>query len=80
VFRTIETEPIAEISGLVVDQSMRSCGIGKVLLDSAEQWARSIGCDAISVRSNVKRDRAHRFYERSGYEHVKDQRQFRKSL
>ena len=80
LFRSVETESCAEINGLVVDQNVRSRGIGKMLLDSAEQWARSVGYDAISVRSNVKRDRAHRFYIKNGYELVKTQKEFRKSL
>jgi len=41
------------------------------LLDAAEKWARGVGCDAISVRSNVKRERAHQFYRDNGYIDVK---------
>jgi GNAT superfamily N-acetyltransferase len=78
--RAVELETAAEISGLIVDEGVRSSGIGKTLLDAAEGWARSIGCNAISVRSNVKRDRAHRFYTNNGYEHVKTQKEFRKRL
>jgi GNAT superfamily N-acetyltransferase len=80
VFRSVELATCAEISGLIVDQDMRSRGIGKTLLDAAEAWARSIGCDVISVRSNVKRDRAHQFYTNNGYEHGKTQKEFRKNL
>jgi len=80
VFRAVELETAAEISGLIVDEDIRSCGIGKTLLDAAEGWARSIGCNAISVRSNVTRDRAHRFYVANGYEHVKTQKELRKKI
>ena len=80
LFRSVELDRCAEISGLIVDQEIRSQGIGKALLDAAEEWARSRGCDVISVRSNVKRDRAHQFYERHGFKHVKTQKTFRKSL
>lgn len=80
LFRSVETPSRAEINGLVVDSGVRSRGIGKLLLDAAEEWARSIGCEVISVRSNVKRDRAHRFYTVNGYEHVKTQKEFHKSL
>jgi GNAT superfamily N-acetyltransferase len=80
LFRSVETRSCAEISGLVVDQAIRSRGIGKILLDTAEGWARSNGCDTVSVRSNVKRDRAHRFYSNNGYEHAKTQKEFRKNL
>ncbi len=80
IFRSVETERCAEISGLVVDQETRSRGVGKVLLDAAEGWARSHGCADISVRSNIKRERAHGFYKRNGYEWTKTQETFRKSL
>ncbi len=80
VFRSVEADRCAEISGLIVDQQIRSRGIGKVLLRAAEEWARSCGCDAISVLSNATRDRAHRFYTKNGYEHIKTQKSFRKSL
>lgn len=80
MFRAVELDRFAEISGLIVDQQIRSLGIGKALLDVAEQWARSRGCSTISVRSNVTRERAHRFYAHNGYEHIKTQKEFRKSL
>jgi GNAT superfamily N-acetyltransferase len=80
VFRAVEMETVAEISGLIVDEDIRSCGIGKTLLDAAEEWAQRVGCRVISVRSNVKRDRAHQFYTNNGYEHIKTQKQLRKEL
>jgi GNAT superfamily N-acetyltransferase len=80
VFRSVETDRCAEISGLVVDQQIRSRGIGKVLLHNAEKWARIHGCDVISVRSNVTRGRAHSFYKENGYERTKTQESFRKIL
>jgi GNAT superfamily N-acetyltransferase len=80
LFRSVENPPVAEISGLVVDERLRSRGIGKLLLEAAEQWARSIGCQAVSVRSNVKRERAHRFYRNNGYEPIKAQTAFHKCL
>ena len=80
IYRSVEADWRAEISGLVVDESVRSQGIGPKLLERAEEWARERGCDAIGVRSNVIRDRAHRFYERLGYEHYKTQKSFRKKI
>ena len=80
LFRSIETGSCVEINGLVVDKSIRSRGIGKILLSAAEEWARSIGFDVISVHSNITRDRAHRFYLKNGYAHVKTQKEFHKSL
>jgi GNAT superfamily N-acetyltransferase len=80
VYRVVEADPRAEISGLVVDERYRSQRIGMHLLARAEDWARKNGCRAIGLRSNVIRDRAHAFYERHGYKHVKTQKSFRKDL
>lgn len=80
LFHSVEQDSSAGISGLIVDEEVRSCEIGKVLLGAAEEWARSQGCDAISVHTNVTRERAHRFYARNGYEHIKTQKYLRKSL
>jgi GNAT superfamily N-acetyltransferase len=79
-FRCVEADARAEVSGLVVDERMRSAGIGRLLLERAEEWARQKGCAAASVRSNVIRERAHAFYERHGYKHIKTQKSFRKIL
>lgn len=80
VFRTVELDKCVEISGLVVDSEIRSLGIGRLLLEAAEEWARQVGCRNITVRSNVKRRRAHRFYVINGYVWVKTQKVFRKSI
>ncbi len=80
LLRVLELDVCAEITGLIVDQEIRSRGIGKALVDAAEDWARKRGCSAIEVRSNVVRERAHRFYERHGFRHVKTQKSFHKPL
>src|SRR2546421_12849914 len=76
----LEVEIRAEVNGLVVAEGRRSLGAGARLLAAAEDWARKHGCKSMSVRSNVIRERAHKFYERNGYEHYKTQKSFRKPL
>jgi GNAT superfamily N-acetyltransferase len=76
----LEVEIRAEVNGLVVAEGHRSLGAGARLLAAAEDWARQRGCKSMSVRSNVVRERAHKFYERKGYEHYKTQKSFRKPL
>ncbi len=76
----LESEIRAEVNGLVVAEGQRSLGAGARLLAAAEDWARKHGCKNMSVRSNVIRERAHKFYERNGYEHYKTQKSFRKPL
>lgn len=80
VFRSVVQDICAGISGLIIDQQIRSHGVGKALLDAAEKWARSLGCNAVSVHSNVTRERAHQFYIRNGYDCVKTQKYLVKAL
>jgi GNAT superfamily N-acetyltransferase len=76
----IETGPFAVINGLVVDRGVRSQGVGRLLLEQAEAWARERGLTTIRLWSTVSRERAHAFYERNGYQKVKTQHAFAKSL
>jgi ribosomal protein S18 acetylase RimI-like enzyme len=78
--RTLETNPRAEITGLVVDSNFRGAGAGSLLVERGEEWARERGLAIIGVRSNIIRERTHRFYERLGYAATKTQKVFRKSL
>lgn len=80
IHATLETDPYAEITGLIVDEAHRSHRMGEKLVARAEQWAREQGCNQARVRSNVIRDRAHAFYLRNGYEQYKTQKVFRKTL
>jgi GNAT superfamily N-acetyltransferase len=77
---TLETEPMATIAGLVVTELARSAGIGRQLLEAGEAWARERSIPTMQVRSRMSRERAHRFYQREGYEHVKTSGVFRKPL
>jgi GNAT superfamily N-acetyltransferase len=76
----LESEMRAEVNGLIVAEGQRSLGAGARLLEAGEDWARKQGCKEMSVRSNVIRERAHKFYERNGFEHFKTQKSFRKPL
>lgn len=80
ICRLIESPLRAEVNGLIVDESRRSQGAGKRLLEVAERWARERGCQHVNLRSNILRERAHVFYLRAGYEHYKTQKAFRKKL
>jgi len=61
-----------------VAEAQRSGGVGAALVAAAEEWARVKLCARIRVRSNVVRERTHRFYERLGYRVVKSQKVFDK--
>lgn len=74
----IESNSFVEIGGLVVDQKHRKEGVGKRLVEKVEVWANSRGCDKLRVRCNVVRKETHVFYEKMGFDAVKEQRVFDK--
>jgi GNAT superfamily N-acetyltransferase len=80
VVRPISSDARVEIVGLVVDEKYRSQQVGAMLLRHAEEWATVRGYRAIGLHCNVKRVRAHPFYERNGYREEKTQKVFRKTL
>jgi GNAT superfamily N-acetyltransferase len=80
LYRLLETELMAEIGGLVVDDRRRGEGTGALLMARAEEWARARDCTAISLRTNITRAGAHAFYEKLGFRNVKTQHTYRKAL
>lgn len=76
----LQSEPRAEIGGLVVSADARGAGIGAALVERAERWARDQQLPSILVRSQVMREAAHRFYLREGYTQTKTSAVFAKNL
>lgn len=70
----------AEIESLVVEDEYRGNGIGALLVQAAEAWARRRGCTTLRLLSNAVRERAHRFYGRMGYDVLKTEHVFQKQL
>ncbi|MEQ1912541.1 MAG: GNAT family N-acetyltransferase [Vicinamibacterales bacterium] len=76
----MQSDPRAEIGGLVVAAHARSAGIGAQLVARAEQWASEAGFASVVVRSQIMREAAHRFYLREGYTRTKTSAVFSKPL
>jgi GNAT superfamily N-acetyltransferase len=67
VFRIIEnTHAVRKlyVDDLVTDETKRSTGVGKLLLDGLTEEARKRGCQTIDLDSGTHRTDAHRFYFR----------------
>jgi GNAT superfamily N-acetyltransferase len=69
--RHLQSPASAVIGGLVVREDMRGLGVGRRLCLEVENWARSKSIPIVRVRSQIKREDAHRFYLRDGYRQVK---------
>lgn len=69
-----------QITGLVVADTHRRQGVGRMLVKEAEAWAKEIGAEAVVVFSNVKRTESHSFYPALGYTNTKTEAVYRKNL
>ncbi len=73
---SLESDPYAELTGLVVDAAHHGRRIGELLVVRGLAWAAAAGFAEVRVRSNVVRADAHRFYERLGFRLLKTQKVF----
>ncbi len=78
IVNSLESDPFAEIRGLVISKTLRRSGIGSQLVQLAEQWARTKRCPKIRVRTNITRLDARLFYKRLGFRSQKRQEVFDK--
>ena len=60
-------KPSAIMEDVIVDMNYRSQGIGKKMVEFAMEISRKNGCYKLSLSSNLKRERAHKFYEKLGF-------------
>ncbi|MCX6127398.1 MAG: GNAT family N-acetyltransferase [Proteobacteria bacterium] len=54
------------VDDLVTDDTKRSTGIGRALMDHLQRLAREHGCDEFRLDSGTQRQQAHKFYFREG--------------
>jgi (aminoalkyl)phosphonate N-acetyltransferase len=78
--RHLQSQASAVIGGLVVREDTRGWGVGRRLCLEVEEWARSKSVPIVRVRSQIKREDAHRFYLRDGYRKVKTSFVFEKPV
>ncbi len=56
-----------DLDNVVVDEKIRSKGVGKKMLDWVEKEAKRLKCDQLGLDCYTTHHAAHRFYFREGY-------------
>lgn len=73
--------PMKNIVALAVFEECRKLGIGRMLVEAAENWARETGASGMRVNSDMfMQKNALSFYKAMGYEYIRTQYNFRKML
>ena len=70
--------PLKNIMAMTVLEEYRGMGIGRLLLNAVEDWAKNEGCCGVRLISSLYRTEAHKFYLSCGYFDRKDQKNFMK--
>jgi len=79
-YETVYYVPGINITGLVVFKDFRNKGIGKRLLNYAEEYAKSKSLSFVRLNSGIQRKEAHSFYKNNGYDNIKEQIRFIKNF
>lgn len=69
-----------EVVQLLVAETERGRGIGKLLMAEAERIAATEGVGIVKLSSRIQRSKAHVFYESLGYELAKVSKFYQKKL
>lgn len=77
---SLETGERIELVGLVVSETAKRSGVGRQLVQSVEEWARTQNVLQLVVRSNVVRAESHLFYPALGFQANKTQQVYAKTL
>jgi aminoglycoside 6'-N-acetyltransferase I len=75
-----ESSPVGYIEGWWVDADMRHQGVGRALLQAAEDWSRSMGYTEMGSDALLDNTASHAAHRRCGYEEVERLVAFRKTL
>jgi aminoglycoside 6'-N-acetyltransferase I len=62
--------PVAFIEGIYVDEAYRQQGIGRALIQYAEQWAKSQGCVELASDALIENTDSHAFHASTGFREV----------
>ena len=75
-YELLYSDSLINILGFVVKEKYSNTGVGKILIENLECWAKENGYCGVRLVSGFDRINAHKFYQRHGYTDRKDQKNF----
>lgn len=74
------TDHVGYLEGWFVENKYRQCGIGRLLVKNAEDWARSRGCEEMASDSEIGNELSLNAHLKLGYEETSRLVHLRKDL
>jgi aminoglycoside 6'-N-acetyltransferase I len=75
-----DSTPVGYIEGWFVDEDVRRQGVGRALVEAAEEWARSKGCRQMASDAELWNGVSHQAHGALGYEEAARLVLFKKDL
>ncbi|CAI3284228.1 GNAT family N-acetyltransferase [Enterococcus cecorum] len=72
-YKVLYLESMVNILGLAVANNYQKQGIGRKLMEAAEQWAKENDIYTMRLNSGLSRKEAHQFYQAHGFDEKKEQ-------
>ncbi len=72
--------PVGYLEGIFVDEAWRTSGVGRALVEAAEDWARLQGCTEMASDRELDNEASGLFHQAVGYQEVERIVCFRKPL
>lgn len=67
IYDVLYQEPIANVVSFILNMNKKHNGVGKTLIEAAENWAKDKGIKKARIVSDVNRTHGHSLFKKLGY-------------
>lgn len=67
IYDVLYQEPIANVVSFILNMNKKHNGVGKTLIEAAENWAKDKGIKKVRIVSDVNRTHGHSLFKKLGY-------------
>lgn len=75
-----DSSPVGYLEGIYVEPAARAAGVGRSLLDAAENWARGLGCSEMASDREISNEVSGAFHLAVGFSEAVRMVTYRKDL